>query len=58
MKLRHRRKLALAQIRHNNAWNWSFDKFVRAVVAAWQPAMGAAALAYAKAREQNRDHAG
>lgn len=53
--IRKRRRLVQAHIRRNNAWNWSFDRFVRAVVAAWQPVMGAAARAYAIAREQNRD---
>jgi len=55
MKQRHRRKLAQASISHNNAWNWSFDKFVRAVVAACTPMSKALKKAYEKARDEQQN---
>ncbi len=58
--VRKRRKLVQAHIRRNNAWNWSFDRFVRAVVAASNRMSKAMAEVYAKAREERaqHDHAG
>jgi hypothetical protein len=51
--IRKRRKAALAVIKRNNAWSWSFDKFVRAVVAASSKMSKAMEEAYAKSREKN-----
>ena len=56
MKLRHRRKLVLARLHHNSAWNWSFDRFVRAVVTASNRMSKAMAEVYAKAREERAEH--
>jgi hypothetical protein len=60
MKLRHQRKRVLKRISINNAWNWSFDRFVRAVVTASNRMSKAMAEVYAKAREERaqHDHAG
>ncbi len=55
--IRKRRKQVQQSIRHNNAWNWSFNKFVRAVCAAHNKMAKAMEQVYAKAREQY-DHAG
>lgn len=54
---RKRRKVAQAAIRRNNFWNWSFDKFVRAVVTATNKMSKAMEEAYAKSRAQH-DHVG
>jgi hypothetical protein len=54
---RKRRKVVQAAIRRNNSWNWSFDKFVRAVVTASSKMSRAMEEAYAKSRAQH-DHAG
>jgi hypothetical protein len=54
---RKRRKAVQAAIRRNNSWNWSFDKFVRAVVTATNKMSKAMEEAYAKSRAQH-DHAG
>ena len=54
--LRKRRKQVQAAISRNNAWNWSFDRFVRAVVAAHNKMAKAMEEVYTKARE-SRDHA-
>lgn len=55
--LRKRRKQVQAAIARNNAWNWSFDRFVRAVVTAQNKMAKAMEEVYTKARE-SRDHAG
>ena len=55
---RKRRKAAQAAIRHNNSWNWAFDKFVRAVVTVSSKMSKAMAEVYAKAREHRHDHVG
>ena len=55
--IRKRRKLVQSSIAHNNAWNWSFDRFVHAVVAAHNKMARAMEEVYTKARE-SRDHAG
>ena len=55
--MRKRRKQAQKSIRHNNAWNWSFDKLVRAVCAAHNKMAKVMEEVYAKARGQH-DHAG
>jgi len=55
--MRKRRKQAQQSIRHNNAWNWSFDKFVRVVCAAHNKMAKAMQEVYAKARGQH-DHVG
>ena len=52
---RKRRKATQAAIKHNNAWSWSFDKFVRAVVTASNKMSKAMEEAYAKSRAQH-DH--
>lgn len=57
MRVRKRRKAAQAAIRHNNSWNWSFDKFVRAVVTVSNRMSKAMAEVYAKSRAQH-DHVG
>jgi hypothetical protein len=54
---RKRRKAAQAVIRRNNSWNWSFDKFVRAVVTASSKMSKAMEEAYAKSRAEH-DHVG
>ena len=54
--IRKRRKLVLARLHRNSAWNWSFDRFVRAVVAAGNRFNKAAAEVYAKAREERAAH--
>jgi len=56
--IRKRRKAVQVTIRRNNAWNWSFDKFVRAVVTASRKMSKAMEEAYAKSREQRHDHVG
>ncbi len=56
MKLRRRRKLVLAQIRHNNAWNWSFEKFVRRVVEVCRPFSEVMAEVYLKAHKERAEH--
>ncbi len=60
MKLRHQRKRVLRRISINNAWNWSFDKFVRRVVEVCTPFSEAMAEAYLKAHKERaqHDHAG
>lgn len=57
---RKRRKAVQAAIRRNNSWNWSFDKFVRAVVTATNKMSKAMEEAYAKSRaaREAHDHAG
>lgn len=54
--VRKRKKVVLAQIRHNNAWNWSFDKFVRAVVRVSAQMSKAMEAVYAKARQERVQH--
>lgn len=54
---RKRKRLIYARVAHNNAWNWSFDRFVRAVVAAHNKMAKVLEETYAKAREKH-DHAG
>ena len=58
--MRKRRKAMQAAIRHNNSWDWAFDKFVRAVVTASNKMSKAMEEAYAKARAawEAHDHAG
>lgn len=57
---RKRRKAVQAAIRCNNSWNWSFDKFVRAVVTASSKMSKAMEEAYAKSRaaREAHDHVG
>lgn len=50
MKARKRKRIIQKQIRYNNSWNWSFDKFVRAVVTASNRMSAKMAEVYAKAR--------
>ena len=50
MKARKRKWIVQKQIRYNNSWNWSFDKFVRAVVTASSRMSVKMAEVYAKAR--------
>ena len=50
MKARKRKRIVQKQIRYNNSWNWSFDKFVRAVVTASSHMSAKMAEVYAKAR--------
>lgn len=57
ISVRKRRKLTQVSIAHNNAWNWSFDRFIRAVVAAHNRMSKVLEETYAKARERH-DHAG
>lgn len=54
--IRKRRKLVQAHIRRANAWNWSFDRFVRAVVNASNRMSKAMEEAYAKARKEREEH--
>ena len=54
MKLRKHRKYMQAKVRHGNAFNWSFDKFVRHVVEACRPMSKALEEAYAKARNERQ----
>jgi hypothetical protein len=54
VKLRNRRKLVQAAIRHNNAWNWAFDKLIRAVCAAHNKMGKALEEAYEKARNERQ----
>lgn len=54
--VRKRRKVVLAQIRHNNAWNWSFDRLVRTVVRVFSQMSKAMEEAYAKARQERAEH--
>ena len=51
--IRKRRRATYAAIKRNNSWNWSFDKFVRAVVTASNKMSKAMEEVYAKAREQH-----
>ena len=51
MKLRQQRKRIQKRIRHNNAWNWSFDKFTRAVVKVYYPLSKAMEEAYMNSRK-------
>lgn len=53
--IRKRRKATQVAIRRNNAWSWSFDKFIRAVVTASNKMSKAMEEAYAKSRAQH-DH--
>jgi hypothetical protein len=55
--MRKRRKAVQAAVKRNNSWNWSFDKFVRAVVTATSKMSKAMEEAYAKSRAQH-DHIG
>jgi hypothetical protein len=55
--MRKRRKAVQVSIRRNNSWNWSFDKFVRAVVTATSKMSKAMQQAYAKSRAEH-DHIG
>ena len=57
MNLRQRRRAVQASIARNNAWDWSFDRFIRAVVAAHNRMSKALEEAYARARERH-DHTG
>jgi hypothetical protein len=50
VKARKRKRIIQKQIRYNNSWNWSFDKFVRAVVTASSRMSAKMAEVYAKAR--------
>jgi hypothetical protein len=52
MKVRHIRKRTLNNIRRNRGWDWSFDKFVRAVVTSTNKMSKAMQDAYAKSREE------
>ena len=55
--IRKRRKAVQVAVRRNNSWNWSFEKFVRAVVTASNKMSRAMEEAYAKSRAQH-DHVG
>ncbi len=55
MKARKRRRIVQKQIRYNNSWNWSFDRFVRAVVHAHNVFNAKAAEVYAKARQERTE---
>jgi hypothetical protein len=50
MKVRKLRKRTQGCIRRNRGWDWSFDKFVRAVVTATNKMSKAMEEAYAKSR--------
>ncbi len=52
MKARKRKRIIQKQICYNNSWNWSFDKFTRAVVAASSRMSAKMAEVYAKARQE------
>jgi len=52
MKVRRIRKRTLDHIRRNRGWDWSFDKFVRAVVTSTNKMSKAMQDAYAKSREE------
>ena len=52
MSARQQRKRTQAKVRHNNAWNWRFDRFVRAVVAAHTPLAKAFESAYERSRNE------
>lgn len=52
MKVRRIRKRTLDHIRRNRGWDWSFDKFVRAVVTASNKMSKAMQDAYAKSRQE------
>ena len=52
MKARKRKRIIQRKIRYNNGWNWSFDKFVRAVVRVSNRMSKAMAEVYAKARQE------
>ena len=52
MKARKRKRIIQKQIRYNNGWSWSFDKFVRAVVTATNKMSAKMAEVYAKARQE------
>jgi hypothetical protein len=54
MKVRKHRKHMQAKVRHGNAFNWWFDKFVRRVVEAYRPLSKALEEAYAKARNERQ----
>ena len=55
--IRKRRKAVQVAVRRNNSWNWSFEKFVRAVVTASNKMSKAMQEAYAKSRAEH-DHVG
>lgn len=57
MKVRRIRKRTLDHLRRNRGWDWSFDKFVRAVVTASSKMSKAMQDAYAKSREEMRNNA-
>jgi hypothetical protein len=57
MKARKFRKRVQGNIRRNRGWEFAFDRFVRAVVAAANKMSKAMEEAYAKSRVQH-DHAG
>jgi hypothetical protein len=52
VRTRARKRIVQRQIRYNNSWNWSFDKFVRAVVTASNKMSAKMAEVYAKARQE------
>jgi hypothetical protein len=56
MKVRKLRKRTQDRIRRNRGWDWSFDKFVRAVVTATNKMSKAMQEAYAKSREEQHEH--
>jgi hypothetical protein len=59
MKMRKHRKLVQCKVRHGNAFNWRFEKFVRRVIEAFKPLNKAFEEAYAKSRnEQQTDSQG
>jgi len=52
MSARKQRKRTQYKVRCGNAWNWRFDRFVRAVASAYNPLANAFAEVYEKARNE------
>jgi tellurite resistance protein len=57
MKVRRIRKRTQDHIRRNRSWDWSFEKFTRAVIAASARMSRAMSEVYAKSREEMRNTA-
>lgn len=54
MSMRKRRKLALAKVRHGNAFSWALEKMMKRICASFVSFDQAFKEAYAKARNERQ----
>jgi len=52
MSARKQRKRTQYKVRCGNSWNWRFDRFMRSVLAAYNPLAKALESAYERARNE------